>query len=115
MSENAKGPGKLGAPFVVDMALNMLGLTYEQKQQVAAQIPTVTHMISAVNNANTKENPLIQDANALLVRAQPLIDVLVKDWQKAGPAIQIILEAVKGKNLGQFSAELKAHIDGQKP
>ncbi len=102
---------KLGAPFIVDMALNMLGLTYEQKQQVAAQIPTITHMISAINNANTKENPLIQDANALLVRAQPLIDVVVKDWAKAAPAIQIILQAVKGKNLGQFSQQLQDHIE----
>ena len=68
---------KQGAPFVIDVALNLLGLTPQQKQEIVGNtVPSIENLVQ-IYNMNPK-----------------LIKRLVDDFNRAAPGLQILLAAM---------------------
>lgn len=77
--------------WIEDVGLGMLGLTDAQKAQVEAAMPQIEDAV-AVLQAN---QALLQQVALLYAQAEPMITSLAKDWKVAGPAVQILADALR--------------------
>jgi predicted Zn-dependent protease with MMP-like domain len=99
--------------LLLEVVGHVSGLSDAQLEQIEQSLPATKALIDLLNRAH----PIIEQAQALYVEAEPLIDQARKEWQTVGPAVQILIDVIshhlnKGGSPAEAAEAVRAALGG---
>src|SRR5262245_10673360 len=99
--------------WLIDLIGHVSGLSDAQLRQIEESLPATRALIDLLNRAQ----PMIEQAHSLYAEAEPLIDQAKKEWQTAGPAVQILIDVIshhvnKGSSPAEAAEAVRTALDG---
>jgi|SRR5579885_127652 len=95
--------------WLIGIAGHLAGLSGAQIARIERALPATSRLIALANDPKTRQ--LLDEAQALYARAQPLIEEATQEWMTVGPALQIVVDALaKRVATGATRAQAVDHV-----
>jgi hypothetical protein len=99
--------------WLIELVGHVSGLSDAQLKQIEKSLPASKALLDLLNRAR----PIIEQAQSLYTEAEPLIDQAKEEWQKVGPAAQILIDVIshhvnRGSSPAEAAETVRAALDG---